>query len=426
MRAGAYRAHRRDASVTGNQLGKRHPLQRCQHFVPGLRSRPWWPPAELDAAGILESVAEAVATEFEELVLSERLRLHPQSSGGIRKELASGDWNIFELYTSGRPHLGNLVEVPVTAGLLAHLGGAIGNPRGLVYFSVLQPGVHVRSHCGPTNTRLRLHLGLRTQPGATIRVGTESRSWEHGRCLVFDDSWEHEAENPTDRPRAVLIVDIWHPDLTEKERVRLGNPGTAAAANPPATRGWIREGANGETIGATQARLDPIDPAVFMVIDPARLSRIRALTDELTEIDIPFLRAAARHLQSALPSGQGTASDAEATILARTATHMAFHEFGRLNGRFPESDIVEILLMCGLAWRSCGERRDTEAAFLERWPPAPKASLAERLVAAGELPAMFDLLEGQARLGAAAPFGALIPVIAAAHRRVAAPQQRIT
>jgi aspartate beta-hydroxylase len=36
--------------------------------------------------------------------------------------------------------------------------------------------------------------------------------------VVFDDSFEHEAWN--DHPsatRIVLIVDVWHPDLTPKE-----------------------------------------------------------------------------------------------------------------------------------------------------------------------------------------------------------------
>jgi aspartate beta-hydroxylase len=35
---------------------------------------------------------------------------------------------------------------------------------------------------------------------------------------VFDDSFEHEAWNKGARERIVLIVDIWHPDLTPRER----------------------------------------------------------------------------------------------------------------------------------------------------------------------------------------------------------------
>jgi aspartyl/asparaginyl beta-hydroxylase (cupin superfamily) len=34
---------------------------------------------------------------------------------------------------------------------------------------------------------------------------------------VFDDSFEHEAWNRTDTERAVLLIQFWHPDLTEAE-----------------------------------------------------------------------------------------------------------------------------------------------------------------------------------------------------------------
>jgi hypothetical protein len=35
--------------------------------------------------------------------------------------------------------------------------------------------------------------------------------------LVFDDSIEHEAWNHSASERLVLIVDLWHPDLTDEE-----------------------------------------------------------------------------------------------------------------------------------------------------------------------------------------------------------------
>jgi len=35
---------------------------------------------------------------------------------------------------------------------------------------------------------------------------------------VFDDTIEHEACNPSDRLRIVLIFDVWHPGLSPVER----------------------------------------------------------------------------------------------------------------------------------------------------------------------------------------------------------------
>jgi aspartyl/asparaginyl beta-hydroxylase (cupin superfamily) len=50
-----------------------------------------------------------------------------------------------------------------------------------------------------------------------IRVGDETRRWHEGKCLVFDDYFEHEAWNRTDEDRLVLIVDLWHPGLSATE-----------------------------------------------------------------------------------------------------------------------------------------------------------------------------------------------------------------
>jgi aspartyl/asparaginyl beta-hydroxylase (cupin superfamily) len=49
-------------------------------------------------------------------------------------------------------------------------------------------------------------------------VGGETRYWKPGEAFVFDDTIEHEAMNPTDELRVVLIFDVWHPDLEEVER----------------------------------------------------------------------------------------------------------------------------------------------------------------------------------------------------------------
>ena len=39
------------------------------------------------------------------------------------------------------------------------------------------------------------------------------REWAEGRCLIFDDSFEHEVWHEGDSDRVVLICDLWHPDL---------------------------------------------------------------------------------------------------------------------------------------------------------------------------------------------------------------------
>merc|ERR1712014_450333 len=88
-------------------------------------------------------------------------------------------------------------------------------------FSWLTPGTHLRPHCGPTNTHLTCHLGITIPPGCKIRVGHEWRDWEEGKCIVFDDSFEHEVRHDGDRTRIVLLIRFWHPDVSPQRRAEV-------------------------------------------------------------------------------------------------------------------------------------------------------------------------------------------------------------
>lgn len=69
-----------------------------------------------------------------------------------------------------------------------------------------------------TNTRLIGHLPLIVPPDCGFRVGNDTRQWQEGKAWLFDDSIEHEAWNGSDRPRVVLLFDIWRPELSAEER----------------------------------------------------------------------------------------------------------------------------------------------------------------------------------------------------------------
>jgi aspartyl/asparaginyl beta-hydroxylase (cupin superfamily) len=62
------------------------------------------------------------------------------------------------------------------------------------------------------------HLPLIIPEKCFIRVGFETREWNVGEILVFDDTLEHEARNDSDELRVVLIFDVWNPFLTPEER----------------------------------------------------------------------------------------------------------------------------------------------------------------------------------------------------------------
>lgn len=79
------------------------------------------------------------------------------------------------------------------------------------------PGTHITPHNGPTSKKLRVHLPLVGTQGASMRVGDETRELEEGKCIIFDDSFNHEAWHNGEQTRINLIVDFWHPELSDAE-----------------------------------------------------------------------------------------------------------------------------------------------------------------------------------------------------------------
>ena len=75
-------------------------------------------------------------------------------------------------------------------------------------FSSLAPDTHILPHTGYSKTVLRCHLGLIVPQGCTLRVGDEKRQWQEGKCLIFDDTVNHEAWNPTEQTRVILLIDF--------------------------------------------------------------------------------------------------------------------------------------------------------------------------------------------------------------------------
>jgi len=87
-----------------------------------------------------------------------------------------------------------------------------------VLFSVFTPGTHLLPHRGVTNTRLVGHLPLMVPEDCALKVGGELHQWQEGQVVIFDDTYEHEAWNRSDKTRVVMIFDIWNPHLSEAER----------------------------------------------------------------------------------------------------------------------------------------------------------------------------------------------------------------
>lgn len=200
-------------------------MQRINHYIgsfltnqadarmgtyPGLSSIPFHDKARFPGALALEQNYQAIGGEIRGLAETE----FQEESEGLKER---GAWDVFLFYERGRKNEENCARCPVITRLIeSH--NTVRSQAGLIYASKLSPGTHIKSHRGPTNVRLRCHLGIAIPEGdCGLKVGGETRQWHEGQCLIFDDSVDHEAWNHTALPRIVLIIDFWHPDLTPVE-----------------------------------------------------------------------------------------------------------------------------------------------------------------------------------------------------------------
>ena len=126
----------------------------------------------------------------------------------VQREMYGEGWSVYGLVAFGTRIDGALRACPKTASVLDHVPGLT-----TAGFSRLSPGAHIQPHSGWVRTVYRLHMGLVVPPNCALRVGNEIRPWQEGRCLVFDDTLEHEAWNRSQESRIVFLLDFLRPGI---------------------------------------------------------------------------------------------------------------------------------------------------------------------------------------------------------------------
>uniref|UniRef100_A0A8C4NLF0 Un-named hu7910 n=1 Tax=Dicentrarchus labrax TaxID=13489 RepID=A0A8C4NLF0_DICLA len=195
--------------------------QRSLYNVDGLKAQPWWTPKETGYNDLVKTLERNWKTIRDEAlaVMDQNTGLFIPEEENLREK---GEWGQYTLWQQGKKAGSSCQGVPKTCSLLERYPEATGCKRGQIKFSVMQPGTHVWPHTGPTNCRLRMHLGLVIpKQGCRIRCTDQTREWEEGKVLIFDDSFEHEVWQDADSYRLIFIVDVWHPELTAYQRQTL-------------------------------------------------------------------------------------------------------------------------------------------------------------------------------------------------------------
>ncbi|CAB1349757.1 unnamed protein product [Coregonus sp. 'balchen'] len=164
--------------------------QRSLYNVDGLKAQPWWTPKDTGYLDLVKTLERNWRTIRDEAlsVMDKTTGLFVPEEENLREK---GEWGQFTLWQQGKKAGESCRSVPKTCGLLERYPEATGCKRGQIKFSVMQPGTHIWPHTGPTNCRLRMHLGL------------------------------HEVWQDANSYRLIFIVDVWHPELTQYQRQTL-------------------------------------------------------------------------------------------------------------------------------------------------------------------------------------------------------------
>ncbi|WP_426168811.1 aspartyl/asparaginyl beta-hydroxylase domain-containing protein [Sandarakinorhabdus sp. DWP1-3-1] len=200
--------------------------QPTSFYFPGLPQQAFYDPADFAwTAGLMAATAAIKAEAMAMMADTGALQPYaeqPRDRPPRDNELF-GDprWSACHLMQGGIP-TASAARCPATMAALDGLPiPVIKDHSPMVLFSILAPGMHIPPHHGMLNTRLICHLPLLVPPDCRLRVGNHTRDVREGEMLIFDDSIEHEAWNDSGAPRAILLFEIWRPELSPAERAAL-------------------------------------------------------------------------------------------------------------------------------------------------------------------------------------------------------------
>ena len=144
------------------------PLERPGFAFPGLGGRAWFDPKEFHEAAVIEAAAPTIREELAAClhaggpfsVYQEGLEPNPPRQG----VWASLTLKQVQVTNEGKKFFPRTIEL---------LSGLDLGPLALI--SALNPGSHIKPHCGSVNVRLIAHLGLIVPADCWLRAGRDCR-----------------------------------------------------------------------------------------------------------------------------------------------------------------------------------------------------------------------------------------------------------
>lgn len=197
--------------------------QHAPSFVPGLKASAWWDNAENELAWAksLSKSFQSIRDEFTSVMsapekLSEGNNVWAGALSTDAESYGEG-WKTLVLLNRGQWDENNAKLFPATSRAI-HQSGA---PVAEAFFASMKPQTSIKPHSDFTNFVLTSHLPLVIPENGNnkcrLSVGDETREWLEGKVILFDTSIYHDAINDSEEMRYILMLRVWHPDLTNDE-----------------------------------------------------------------------------------------------------------------------------------------------------------------------------------------------------------------
>lgn len=195
-----------------------------EEYIEGLTAQPFWHDENIDNLQLFEWIKPLEdSTEIIKAELDKVLEISESFKGDSKYMNTMGvGWQAIRLQRMGEWNEINSSLFPKTVRIIRGLNIPLAI-RG-VMFAKQRPKSGVAPHSDGRNFILTAHLGVKIpkdNKNVWIKVGSIEQKWNNGKILVFDTSFTHETFNDSEEDRYVLIIDFWHPELSNYEREAL-------------------------------------------------------------------------------------------------------------------------------------------------------------------------------------------------------------
>lgn len=184
------------------------PINVFMYAFSRIKSTPYLAVSDFPELVPLKENWEVIREEARHLLEEQRIQASKNNNDASFNSFFKSGWKRFYLKWYDANHPSAATYCPKTVALL----NSIPSIKAAM-FTELPPNAVLNPHRDPYAGSIRYHLGLMTpnDDGCYILVDGQRYSWRDGECVMFDETYIHEAHNTTTTDRVILFCDVERP-----------------------------------------------------------------------------------------------------------------------------------------------------------------------------------------------------------------------